>query len=146
MSKPFKFRLERLRELREQQVDAARKEFADATQLLIQAQERHQRIIAEKLNLQRRGQQACGAFQPQDFVQYQHAIAMLLSTERKSSENVAERQAAQLQSKAALDFTMSKLKALEKLRDKVRARHSAEATRQEQATLDEFAVSQSGAR
>lgn len=140
---PFRFGLERVRELRAHDEDRAREEFAASLNrrargaaMLQAAQE-----LIEQARDGRRSETAAGAVTGQDLVSQQLWLERL-ERHRDSAAQELTRSDAELSARRhELDQARQKREVLEKLKERRRDEHAAENARREGAALDEMALS-----
>lgn len=140
---PFRFGLERVRELRAHDEDRAREEFAASLNrrargaaMLQAAQD-----LIQQARDGRRSETAAGPVTGQDLVSQQLWLERL-ERHRDSAAQELTRSDAELSARRhELDQARQKREVLEKLKERRRDEHAAESARREGAALDEMALS-----
>lgn len=142
MSKPFRFRLERIRELREHDEDRARELLASSLGAQLRGQamlEAAARLVADAHAAQRGGAGA-GAVAATDLQAHQLWLERL-QRERADAELAVERASAEVDARRSQLVEASRRReALERLKQRRREEHRREMERREGALLDEMAV------
>jgi flagellar FliJ protein len=140
MSGPsYKFRLERVRALRERREDAARMELAGAMMRRAECEEQLNEAAAEVARA--RGAQVLVApASAADLVARQAYLERMESAHRSTMENLRHHDAAVAGRRDALHQAARDRQALERLKAKGLAAHQREAARIEGITLDEIAI------
>ena len=140
-AKPFRFRLERVRELREHDEDRAREELASSlgAQLRGQAMLQAAAELVDAAHANRRDG-AVGHVPAHD-LQAQQLYAERLQRQRADAELALERASVEVDARRhALVEARRRREALERLKDRRRAEHRTEMQRVEGALLDEIAL------
>jgi flagellar FliJ protein len=136
---PYRFRLERVRALRERREDEAKMELATA--LADQRAAAHQLgLTAEQIELARRSQHRVGSSSAAELLSRQAYLERLESTQRLNLEELQLRENAVTGSRTALTHAAQERQALERLKAKGAAAHRRELDRVESVTLDEIAT------
>jgi flagellar FliJ protein len=141
-AKPFRFRLERVREIREHAEDRAREELASSlgAQLRGQAMLQAAAELVDEAQAARRVGSVAGAVPALDLQSHQLWLERL-QRQRADAELAVERARAEVDSRrAALVEARRRREALERLKDRKRQEHRADAERVEGALLDEIAL------
>jgi flagellar FliJ protein len=141
-TKPFRFRLERVREIREHAEDRAREELASSlgAQLRGQAMLQAAAELVDEAQAARRVGSVAGAVPALDLQSHQLWLERL-QRQRADAELAVERARAEVDSRrAALVEARRRREALERLKDRKRQEHRADAERVEGALLDEIAL------
>jgi len=131
----YRFRLERVRALRERREEQAKQSFAEAL-------EAHERCGRELRNVQetivnaRRAQLEASA---DTLGAHQSYLERLERSEQLCRQRLAAYEASLDEARAALTKASQELEALERLKEKGLAEHTREASRLEQLLLDEIA-------
>lgn len=136
---PFRFRLERLRELREHDEERAREELAASlgAQLRGQAMLRAAAELVDQAHTSRRESATASAA---DLVAHQRWVERL-QRQRADAELALDRASADVEARrAALVEASRRREALERLKERRRQEHRAKADRAEGAVLDEIAI------
>ncbi|MFO7171559.1 MAG: flagellar export protein FliJ [Bacillota bacterium] len=144
--KRFRFRLQRLLDLREQEVDAARRQLAAARQAVAAAEaglRTVESLVRRRLDDAAR-QEALGS-PALDFVLRRLQIAGLLRTLAEARAGLEAARQVEAGRRQELVAALGRARTLERLRDRRREEWRAEAARAEQAELDELALRPSGA-
>jgi flagellar export protein FliJ len=143
----FKFRLERLIELRQIQVDHCLKLLALAIAQVEKAKQSVLQLIAENEALNQGWQQArLNGMSALEGMSYQSSIQLATEALYVAREHVQRRKEEENASRVTLEKAMSKHKALVKMKEKQKLRHQTTQNRLEQAQLDEFAILRNGSR
>jgi flagellar FliJ protein len=131
----YRFRLERVRALRERREEQAKQEFATA----LQSRQRSQDDVTraqDRIAAARRGQLHCAGDDLRAHQSYlermEHAHRLALEDLGRCEQELSER-------RAALTKASQDREALERLKEKGLADHNREVARVEQITLDEIA-------
>jgi flagellar FliJ protein len=137
----YKFRLERVRALRERHEDQAKQDFALALQVRQSAREQESRaqgriIEARRSQLTAAGQ---GRFAAQELFSHQIYLERMEQAHRTAVEDVTRQEVKLEQRRVALTKASQDREALERLKQKGREEHTREAARVEQNVLDEIA-------
>ena len=141
MDRPFTFKLERVRALRERKEDLAKEELAASLALRVRG-EAMLRAAAEGVE-QARGVQRSAAGAPMTAAELQAAQAYLERTEREreSASLALDRRDAEVDARRmALQNAAREREVLERLKERRRAEHVREEGRREGAVLDEMAI------
>lgn len=142
MSKPFRFRLERIRELREHDEDRAREQLAASLGAQLRGQamlEAASRLVTDAQAAQR-GDAGVGAIDAGD-LQARQLWLERLQRERADAELALERASAEVDARrGALVEASRRREALERLKERRRQEHRALMERREGALLDEMAL------
>jgi flagellar protein FliJ len=138
---PFRFGLERVRELREHAEDRAREDFAAS----LAARERDAQALAaaEQLVRQAREARRDGSGAPltgQDLIAHQLWLERLEADRRKAELEVTRRDAEIASRRQALGAAQQSREVIEQLRERHRAEHDAANARRSGAALDEMAL------
>ena len=142
MSRPFQFRLERVRELREHAEDQAREELASSLHLRMKG-EAMLRAAAESVNGAQRARRESSVtdLSGSDLLALQ-AYLERAERARESAELQLGRQDAEVDARrAALTARSQERQVLERLKERRREDHNREMGRREGALLDEMALS-----
>ncbi|HEU4657633.1 MAG TPA: flagellar export protein FliJ [Capillimicrobium sp.] len=142
MSQPFRFRLERIRELREHDEDRAREELASSlgAQLRGQAMLTAAAQLVEEAQSARRQGAGAGATSAADLQAHQLWLERL-QRERADAELALERASAEVDARrSALVEASRRREALERLKERRRQEHRVLTERREGALLDEMAL------
>ena len=142
MSKPFRFRLERIRELREHDEDRAREQLASSlgAQLRGQAMLQAAAQLVDDAQAARRGGSASIAVAATDLQAHQLWLERL-ERERADAELALERASAEVDARRGeLVEARRRREALERHKEQRRLEHRADAERREGALLDEMAL------
>ena len=141
MDRPFTFKLERVRALRERKEELAKEELAASLALRMRG-EAMLRAAADNLE-QARGLQRSAASAAMTAAELQAAQAYLERTEREreSASLDLDRQDAEVEGRRmALQNAAREREVLERLKERRRGEHVREAGRREGALLDEMAI------
>ena len=142
----FRFRLERVRAVRERKEKLAQRELADAIS-------RHSSTVAElrsaedRVTLaheQQRSVSEGGAVSATDLLAHQTFIEHTEGQRRERARELQQREAEVAQRDAELATAASEHRMLERLRERRRGEHNREAARRELVTLDEIAAARVG--
>jgi flagellar protein FliJ len=138
---PFRFGLERVRELRVHAEDRAREDFAAS----LAARERDAQALAaaEELVRQARDSRRDGTGAPlsgQDLIAHQLWLERLEADRRRAELEVTRRDADIESRRQALDAAQQRREVIEQLRERHRVQHEAENARRTGAALDEMAL------
>lgn len=142
MSKPFRFRLERIRELREHDEDRAREQLASSlgAQLRGQAMLQAAAELVAGAHAERRDGAGTGAIAAGDLQAHQLWLERL-QRKRADAELALERASAEVDARrGALVEASRRREALERLKDRKRQEHRVTMERREGALLDEMAL------
>lgn len=140
---PFRFRLERVRELREHAEDRAREELASSlgAQLRGQAMLRAAADLLDAAHEARRDGALAGGQVPSTDLQAQQLWAERLQRQRADAELALERASAEVDARRdALVEASRRREALERLKERRRQEHRTRSERIEGALLDEIAL------
>ncbi len=143
MSTTFRFRLERVRALRERREDLARQELAKAVTRLAGSRERLQ-TVDEQLERARAEQRL--ASRPASAVDIQELRARQAIVERVEAQRaggareLAQREADVAERGSELGLAAREHRMLERLKERQHAAHDREIRRQENVVLDEIAI------
>lgn len=141
MSFHFKFRLQRLLELREQSVKECQKRVAQAIAAVLDAQSHLHCLQEERQDLYAHWQKfAQGGMSSSTALNYQRCFSKLSHECELAAQKVSASQKNELACRALLDKAMRQQKVLEMLRERNQARFTLEFNRREQAQADEFAM------
>lgn len=142
MSKPFRFRLERIRELREHDEDRARELLASSLGAQLRGQamlEAASQLVADAQARQREDAGA-GAVDAAD-LQARQLWLERLQRERADAELALERASAEVEARRSqLVEARRRREALERLKERRRQEHRVMMERRESALLDEMAL------
>jgi flagellar FliJ protein len=141
VDRPFTFKLERVRALRERKEDLAKEELAASLALRLRGEAMLQAAV-ENLE-QARGVQRAATGAPMTAQDFQAAQAYLERTEREreSASLHLDRQDAEVDSRrTALQNAAREREVLERLKQRRREEHRREAARREGVALDEMAI------
>ena len=141
MDRPFTFKLERVRALRERKEELAKEELAASLALRMRG-EAMLRAAADNVE-QARGLQRSAAGGAMTAAELQAAQAYLERTEREreSASLQLDRQDAEVEARSyALQNAAREREVLERLKERRRDEHIREANRREGAVLDEMAI------
>lgn len=136
---PFRFGLERVRELREHDEDRAREEFAAS----LTRRERDAAVLRAASDLVQQAQDARRAGAPLDgqAIVAQHLWLDRVETDRRKAELEITRRDAEIESRRqALAAAQQRREVLERLKERHRAEHQAADAQRAAATLDEMAL------
>jgi flagellar FliJ protein len=139
---PFRFGLERVRELREHAEDRAREEFAAS----LTRREQDAAALAAAVELVRQAREArrdgsgAAPLTGQDLIAHQLWLERVESDRRKAELELARRDAEIESRRKALDAAQQRREVIERLRDRHRAEHEAADARRTGAALDEMAL------
>lgn len=143
MSTTFRFRLERVRALRERREDLAREEFSKAVSRLqgsrerLQAVEEHlERVRAE----QRRASGPASGVDIQELRARQAIVEQVEAQRVGGARELAQREADLAERSDALGVAAREHRMLERLKERQHAEHERETRRQESIVLDEIAI------
>jgi flagellar FliJ protein len=141
VDRPFTFKLERVRALRERKEDLAKEELAASLALRLRGEAMLQ-AAAENLEQARGLQRASvGAAMTADQLQAAQLYLERTERERESASLDLDRQDAEVESRRmALRTAAREREVLERLKERRRAEHRREADRREGALLDEMAL------
>jgi flagellar FliJ protein len=142
VSQPFRFRLERVRELREHDEDRAREQLASSlgAQLRGAAMLHAASSLVDDAHASRRDGAGSGAIAAGDLQAHQLWLERL-QRERADAELALERASAEVDARrSALVEARQRREALERLKDRRRKEHRADLERREGAVLDEIAL------
>ena len=139
---PFRFGLERVRELRAHAEDRAREEFAAS----LTRREHDAAALAAASELVRQAREARrdGSGAPlsgQDLIAHQLWLERVESDRRQAELDLARREAEIESRRQALDAAQQRREVIERLRERHRAEHQAADARRTGAALDEMALS-----
>ena len=140
MARPFKFRLEPVRQLREQAEDTAKEELAGALAERMRGEARRREAEARLDGARDASRPGAG---PIDIAAMAAHQAFIERTEREAeaAELELHRHDAEVAARrSALERAAQERQVLEKLREKKARAHAAEADRVEAALLDDLAV------
>ena len=141
MATKFVFRLQRLLELRERKVEECKKSLALAIQEVNRAAAEVARLQGEQTRLNRSWREETQHGLAPDLARcFQRCVVALVQLRKAAEEIAAAAKAKESVCRSHLAQALTKQKALEKLRARLRARHSEAALKREQAELDDFAV------
>jgi flagellar protein FliJ len=141
VDRPFTFKLERVRALRERKEELAKEELAASLALRLRGEAMLQ-TAAESVE-QARGVQRAATGAPMAACDLQAAQAYLERTERErqSAELDLDRRDAEVDARrSALQDAAREREVLERLKERRRGEHRREADRREGAVLDEMAI------
>ncbi|HEY1597304.1 MAG TPA: flagellar export protein FliJ [Thermoleophilaceae bacterium] len=141
MDRPFTFKLERVRALRERKEDLAKEELAASLALRLRGEAMLQAAV-ESVE-QARGAQRGGSGAPMTAQDLQAAQAYLERTEREhefASLNLDRQDAEVDMRRSALQNAARERQVLERLKERRRTEHRREADRREGVLLDEMAI------
>jgi flagellar FliJ protein len=141
VDRPFTFKLERVRALRERKEDLAKEELAASLALRLRGEAMLQAAV-ESVE-QARGAQRAAAGAPMTAAELQAAQAYLERTERErefASLNLDRQDAEVDMRRNALQSAARDREVLERLKERRRTEHRREADRREGALLDEMAI------
>ena len=141
MDRPFTFKLERVRALRERKEELAKEELAASLALRLRG-EAMLKAAAENVE-QARGLQrtATGAAMTAQELQAAQAYLERTERERESASLQLDRQDAEVEARRmALQSAAREREVLERLKERRRNEHIREADRREGAVLDEMAI------
>ena len=141
MDRPFTFKLERVRALRERKEELAKKELATSLAIRLRG-EAMLRAAAESVE-QARGLQRSAAGHAMTAAELRAAQAYLERTEREreTASLDLDRQDAEVEARRmALQNAAREREVLERLKERRRTEHVREAGRREGAVLDEMAI------
>jgi flagellar FliJ protein len=141
VDRPFTFKLERVRALRERKEELAKEELAASLALRLRGEAMLQ-AAAENVE-QARGVHRAAAGAPMTALELQAAQAYLERTEREreSASLALDRSDAEVEARrSALQNAAREREVLERLKDRRRDEHTREAGRREGAVLDEMAI------
>ncbi len=143
MSTTFRFRLERVRALRERREDLARQELAKAVTRLagsrerLQAVEEHlERVHAE----QRLASRPASAVDIQELRARQAIVEQVEAQRAGGTHELAQREADVAERDGELGLAAREHRMLERLKERQHAEHDRETRRQESIVLDEIAI------
>jgi flagellar FliJ protein len=141
MKGSFRFRLERIRELRERREDQAKQALAAAMADHFRAEEELR--VAEERIASARAAQLDAAMSPRaatDLLAHQAYLERAESVQSVTRQNLDCREVEVTDRRDALGRAARDRQALERLKDRRRAEHQREATRIESLVLDEIAI------
>jgi flagellar protein FliJ len=131
----YRFRLERVRALRERREEQAKQEFGVALQFRQRCQDDVARAV-DRIAAARRAQLHCAG---DDLHAHQSYLERMEHAHRLTLQELARAEQALTERRAALTKASQDREALERLKEKGLADHNREAARIEQITLDEIA-------
>jgi flagellar FliJ protein len=136
---PFRFGLERVREIREHDEDRAREEFAAS----LTRRERDAAALAAAADLvqQARARQSALPMTGQDLITRQMWLERVEQDRRKAELEVARREAEIESRRQALGAAQQRREVIERLKERHREQHEAADARRAGAALDEMALS-----
>ena len=136
---PFRFGLERVREIREHDEDRAREEFAAS----LTRRERDAAALAAAADLvqQARARQSALPMTGQDLITRQLWLERVEQDRRKAELEVARREAEIESRRQALGAAQQRREVIERLKERHREQHEAADARRAGAALDEMALS-----
>jgi flagellar FliJ protein len=139
---PFRFGLERVRELREHAEDRAREEFAAS--LSRRQRDAAALAAADELVRRARDNRRGGVAMPvsgQDLIAYQRWLERVENDRRRAELEVARRDAEIESRRQALGAAQQRREVIERLKERHRAEHQAADALRAAAALDEMALS-----
>lgn len=136
---PFRFRLERVRALRERKEDEAKMELATA---MVEQQQREQELdcAAQRIDNAREAQQQTGTSTAADLIARQAYLERVENAHRTNLDDLRRQEEVVAGRRAALTEAAQAREALERLKAKGLAEHQREEQRIENAALDEIAT------
>lgn len=139
--KRFKFRLETVHHLREQQRDAAERRLGQAAAAVLAAEGVIENIQLQRAKLEEKFARTTGVIYADELAQQIEYLDWLGQREQAAREQLAEREREREACRHAAVHAARQAEVTEQLRTRQQARHAAEAARVEQEMLDEMAVS-----
>lgn len=136
---PYRFRLERIRALRERHEDEAKLQLANAMQEQHRVEQQLD-SVRQDIVTARRAQQDTGTTSAQDLMARQAYLERIEQAHRSGLEDLRKQKGAVADRRAELTQAAQDRQALERLKTKGLAAHQAEAERVANAALDEIAT------
>jgi len=141
MPHDFKFRLQRLLDLRDRATQECKKNMAAALHALLEAQADLHCLQTERQQMNAAWQQALpSGLKPEMAIGFQRCFDKSTTSCELAAKKIEAAKEHESACRMLLDKAMRKQKVLEKLRDRTRTRFNYEASRREQAQLDDFAM------
>jgi len=140
---PFRFRLERIRALRERRADLARQELARANLRLTGSEDRLRAIDAhlERIRAEQRRAASCSSSIRAEELRERQAFAEHVESQRtRGVSEVALREADVANRSDELGQAAQEHQMLERLKERRRAEHASEQARHEVSVLDDIAI------
>ncbi len=140
-AKPFRFRLERVRELREHDEDRAREQLASSLGAQLRGQAMLQAAVERVIAAQASRRDRAGAQVPARDLHADQLYTERLLRQRADAELALERAGVEVDARrSALVEARRRREVLERLKQRRRSEHRAEMQRAEGALLDEIAL------